>query len=140
MRRLPIEVGDAVWIGAPDPSKVHWTVEKLFDSMMEVIVGSDGKGETQRWNNRKVPVANLRSGMTGRLKRHVAVDRLRLHSKGRTTMTAREIAARSQIVGEMIAEGIVERDNEVLTYSVGEHEFMVEVKVFDVTEARSESQ
>lgn len=75
-----IEVGDNVYVGN---GKVHWRVVSMIESMMEVIVGSDGKGETQRWNNRKVPVANLRSGMTGKLKRHVAVDRLRLHSKGK---------------------------------------------------------
>lgn len=50
-------------------------------------------------------------------------------------MTAREDAARAEVVGEMIAEGIVQRDNEVLTYTVGPHVFMVEVKVLDVTGA-----
>lgn len=49
-------------------------------------------------------------------------------------MSAAEEMARAQLIGELVAEGMIERQAEVLTRTVGIREFMVEIKVLEVTE------
>lgn len=54
-------------------------------------------------------------------------------------MTTQEDLVRTQLVAEMVAEGILERDGEVLMIPAersATHAFMVEVKVLDVTNAK----
>ncbi len=48
-------------------------------------------------------------------------------------MTALEDAARTLVIAEMVAEGIVWQEDGVLVLQNASHRFMVEVKVLDCT-------
>lgn len=47
--------------------------------------------------------------------------------------TLGEEIARTMLVAEMLAEGLVEKERETLIYRQGKHTFMVELKLFEVT-------
>lgn len=51
-----------------------------------------------------------------------------------TAIAAREQLARAQVISEMVAEGVVTREDDTLISTIGNRRFMVEVKTFDVTE------
>jgi hypothetical protein len=50
-------------------------------------------------------------------------------------MTAQEQAAKAALVSELIAEGMIERQAETLVREHNGREFMIELRVIDVTDA-----
>ena len=112
-----VEVGSTLVFRSAGRDGVHWTLEHI--------------GHETRLNPGRIPV-RLRSGLTN-TRRAAFMDQLKPWEPYSSQETA-ELLAHAQLVGEMVAEGMVERVAESLVVKYGPREFMVEVKVHDVTE------